>query len=114
MRRVAVFAAAGLLLAACTSSSGKPQQSSPRPTAPNGAVATSAYLSVMRDTFPGVDDATLLAVAHGFCHDFDNGITWVAEVKASMDQGFTAYQAGQQIGAAVTSFCPQHSDVLPH
>jgi hypothetical protein len=52
----------------------------------------------------------LIALALAVCDAYDRGVA-VADVVASLeDSGFTGYEAGQVIGAATATYCPEHED----
>lgn len=71
------------------------------------------YLSQIRKWLPDGGDRNLLAIAHAVCTAFDDGATWIQEVKAFLDQGVTATKSGGAIATIVTTTCPEHENLLP-
>jgi uncharacterized protein DUF732 len=52
----------------------------------------------------------LIALALAVCDAYDRGVA-VTDVVASLeDSGFAGYEAGQVIGAATATYCPEHED----
>lgn len=58
-------------------------------------------------------DDELVGYGHAVCTDFDDGNTWVQTVGDATSAGFTAYDSGAIIGAAVMFYCPQYLTDLP-
>lgn len=74
------------------------------------AVERAIYLQVVRDEMPrlaSVSDQSLLNVAYAIVDAYEAGVPFSALVAIAMDSGFTAYESGYLIGAAVYVFAPE-------
>jgi hypothetical protein len=91
-----------------------PSTSLPVPTLGDG---DSGYLdnvhSVTQNTGQYTDDE-LVQFGHAVCGDFDGGNTWLQTVGDATTAGFTAYDSGAVISAAVMFYCPQYLIDLPN
>ena len=73
-----------------------------------------AYLTLMNDIWPGVDDATWISIGHGICTKLDAGQT-PDQVAATMLATGEINEAGTRVllRGSVVTYCPTHEDVVP-
>jgi len=73
-----------------------------------------AYLTLMDDLWPGVDDATWITLGHNICARLDAGQT-PDQVAATMLTTGAVNEAGTKVllRASVVTYCPTHEDVVP-
>jgi hypothetical protein len=116
MRLAAIVLSLALLLAACDGKS-HPAPGSSLPTVPTPASTDpldAAYLDVMHGYLPGATDRQLLAIGHGICREFADGLTWTQIVGAFVRGGTDAKTSGATVAVAVLAFCPSRRSALPH
>jgi hypothetical protein len=116
MRLAALLLSLALLLAACDGKS-HPAPGSSLPTTPTPASTDpldAAYLDVMHGYLPDATDRQLLAIGHGICHEFADGLTWTQIVGAFVRGGTDAKTSGATVAVAVLAFCPSRRPALPH
>ena len=105
MTRIALALLAVIALAGCSSA--------PAP-APPAVSNEAAYLTLMDDLWPGVDDATWITLGHNICARLDAGQT-PDQVAATMLTTGAVNEAGTKVllRASVVTYCPTHEDVVP-
>lgn len=80
------------------------------------SVRQAAFLGLAQQDFPDRDPQQLKKVAKLICKALDDNPTtdgWIAILPSLMNNGMTAYQAGQMMGLSTGAFCPQYSDLAP-
>lgn len=105
---VALFAGVGML-AGCAHAGGD---------GVDAQASEDAFLKVMHERFTNstASDAEYVSAGKQLCDVFADAPTtktWVLQVKALTDAGYSPENAGFVIGASVTSFCPQYASALP-
>lgn len=54
------------------------------------------------------DDAAAINLGHAICDGYDAGLSTITIGGIATDEGFTPYDAGYIIGAAVSAYCPEY------
>lgn len=58
------------------------------------------------------NDQDLINLGEAVCESFDEGVGLYESAEAVQEGGFSEYDSGFIVGAAVYSFCPEHMDKI--
>lgn len=111
-RAAALLLAATSVLAGCGGGDEEPTRTPAQVSADAADYAFGEYVKENDMTQYG-DMKALRDLAASACRTLDRDVQWIDMLKATMDAGFTARDAGGFIGASVAAYCPEHKDALP-
>lgn len=57
-------------------------------------------------------DQEFLTLSKAVCTSFDTGSSFMETITVLTDSGFDNYDAGFFVGASVSAYCPEHSDLF--
>jgi len=99
--------AGAALLAVSIASCGSTAEAKPAP-----VNTDEAFLTAWHETFPNGDSDKAKQIAHDVCDAYKAGTTFTGEVTylMALSPSLTGRQAGQIIGYATASYCPEFND----